>query len=126
VARHEGALRRLVRRAGAWLSTVGEVAGASWELPQDATLRLRPGRGGLAVRCRAGTLLVTQAGDPLDHVLSPGEEVTLGPRGLVVVWALSDAAIAAAGARVSNRSGRGRSSRAPSPPCRPFGATSPP
>jgi hypothetical protein len=63
------------------------------DLAENGTLPLRPGRG-LAVTCRSGTLVVTQAGDPLDHVLRPGDAFLAAPRGLVVVWALSPGAVA--------------------------------
>jgi hypothetical protein len=72
-----------------------EVSCGLRELPHDATVALRPGPSGLRLRCHRGTLLVTQAGDPFDHVLEQGEEVELGRRGLVAVWALSDAAMTA-------------------------------
>lgn len=63
-------------------------------IPRNGTLPLRPAGGGLVVTCRTGTLLVTQEGDPADHVLGPGEEFLAAPHGLVVVWALSDGAVA--------------------------------
>jgi hypothetical protein len=66
----------------------------TWALVENGTLPLRPGGRGLAVTCRSGTLLVTQEGDALDHVLRPGEAFQSAPRGLVVVWALSDGAVA--------------------------------
>lgn len=66
----------------------------TWAIAENGTLPLRPGGRGLAVRCRSGTLLVTQEGDPLDHVLGPGDAFRSAPRGLVVVWALSDGAVA--------------------------------
>ena len=62
-------------------------------LAQNGTLALRPGRG-LAVTCRSGTLVVTQTGDPEDHVLQVGEAFRPARRGLVVVWALSRGAVA--------------------------------
>ncbi len=61
---------------------------------RDETWAVRPGRRGLALRSQRGTLLVTQEGDPLDHVLEAGEEFTTTRRGLVVVWALSAGALA--------------------------------
>lgn len=64
---------------------------------ENGTLPLRPGGRGLSVACRAGTLVVTQAGDPLDHVLLPGEVFRAAPKRLVVVWALSDGAVAVGG-----------------------------
>lgn len=66
----------------------------TWAMAENGTLPLRPGRRGLGVRCRSGTLLITQEGDPLDHVLGPGDAFQTAPRGLVVVWALSDGAVA--------------------------------
>ena len=60
----------------------------------DATLRLAPGRRGLALRVNEGCVLVTQQGDELDHVLEAGEEVRLSGRGVVVAWALSPSRVA--------------------------------
>jgi hypothetical protein len=67
-------------------------------LARDATLR--PGRS--VVHVDRGTAIVTQAGDPEDHVLSAGTEYRPAGRGLVVVWALEDAVVTLApvGARV--------------------------
>lgn len=68
------------------------VAGAGvHELVRDGTLRLRPGRGELALRVTAGCVLVTHEGDLDDHVLGPGDELRLSGRGLAVAWALSPA-----------------------------------
>lgn len=58
-----------------------------WTAGRDETLRLSPGRGGLAVRVEEGLVLVTQAGDPADHVLGPGDELRLEGPGLGVAWA---------------------------------------
>ncbi len=66
-------------------------------MAENGTLPLRPGGRGLALACRSGTLLVTQEGDPLDHVLRAGDAFESAPRGLVVVWALSDGAVAVDG-----------------------------
>jgi len=65
-----------------------------WELAQDSTLRLPPGRNGILARVERGTLLVTQAGDPEDHVLGPGDEVWLPRGGLAVAWALTPSVLA--------------------------------
>jgi DUF2917 family protein len=65
-----------------------------WQLARDATLRLPPARGGILVRAERGTVLVTQAGDPEDHVLGAGEEVRLPPGGLAVAWALTPSVLA--------------------------------
>ncbi len=61
----------------------------SWRLRDDDTLLLRPGPHGLVLRCHSGTLLVTQEGDRLDHVLGPRDLFQTANRGSVVVWALS-------------------------------------
>jgi len=58
------------------------------QLPLDGTLRVRPGPGGVALRALDGCVLVTQEGDPADHVLGAGDALRLGGRGLVVAWAL--------------------------------------
>jgi hypothetical protein len=60
---------------------------------ENGTVRFRPGRGGLALRCLGGSFLVTQAGDPSDHVLASADEFRTAARGLVVAWALSEGAI---------------------------------
>jgi len=62
---------------------------------ENGTVRFRPGRRGLAIRCVAGSFLVTQEGDPADHVLGGADEFRTAARGLVVAWALSDGSIAA-------------------------------
>jgi hypothetical protein len=69
--------------------------GWEWEAKLDETLKLRPEGGGLVVRSRAGTFVVTQAGDPDDHVLGTGDVFRTSRRGLVVVWALSRGTISA-------------------------------
>ncbi len=65
-------------------------------LRDNDTLRLLPRRDGLVLTSRAGTFLVTQERDPVDHVLEPGGELRTARRGVVVVWALSDGTIAVA------------------------------
>lgn len=64
-------------------------------VPADATLRFRPGRRGLELRSDGGTFLVTQEGDPVDHVLEPEDRYCTRRRGLVVVWALRAGRLAA-------------------------------
>ncbi len=66
-------------------------------ISKNGTLPFRPAGRRLALLCDAGTLVVTQAGDPLDHVLRPGESFLSAPRGLGVVWALSEGAVAVGG-----------------------------
>lgn len=84
--------------ASPWWGLGGGSAAAStplWRIARDATLRVKPGRGGLELRCEAGTLVVTRAGDPEDHVLEAGDRIRVVPRDQAVVWALSDAAASA-------------------------------
>jgi len=73
-------------------------AAACRPLKVDQTLAIRPAES-TAVRCCAGSLLVTQEGDPEDHVLFAGEVFNAARRGLVVAWALSDAEVSVHGAR---------------------------
>jgi hypothetical protein len=56
-------------------------------LPLDGILAFRPGRGGLALRCDVGVFLVTQEGDPDDHVLERGDTFRTSSPGRVVAWA---------------------------------------
>jgi hypothetical protein len=65
----------------------------AFDLRNDDTLRLPRGVAA-AVRVERGTVLVTQAGDPEDHVLEPGDELRLPAGGVAVAWALTDARIA--------------------------------
>jgi hypothetical protein len=78
-----GALRsamgRLRRR-----SSVDE----AWEAGADAVRSFRVGRRGLTLRCGSGSFIVTQAGDPLDHVLEAGDVWRTSARGRVAAWAL--------------------------------------
>lgn len=70
-------------------------------LERDETLRLPRGRHGIVTRVERGTVLVTQAGDPEDHVLCAGEEIWIPAGGLAVAWALTSAAITVAVARAT-------------------------
>jgi hypothetical protein len=67
----------------------------TFRLRENGTLRFRPGRRGLFLRSIDGTFLVTQEGDPADHVLEGAGEFRTGSRGLVVAWALSPGTIGA-------------------------------
>jgi hypothetical protein len=60
----------------------------TFRLGDNATLGLRPGRGGLVLTCQSGMFVVTQAGDPDDHVIESGDAFRTGARGRVVAWAL--------------------------------------
>ena len=66
---------------------------ARFTLHDNGTVRLQPRAGALRLRAGRGTFVVTQEGDPQDHVLRGTEELRTGRRGLVVVWALSDGAL---------------------------------
>jgi hypothetical protein len=59
-----------------------------WQLGRDETIRLPLGRRPLVARLERGSVIVTQTGDPEDHVLGAGEEVRLARHGLTVAWAL--------------------------------------
>ena len=67
--------------------------GTTCEVRENATLRM-PAEIGLVVRVERGTVLVTQEGDPEDHVLEPGDELVLTRPGLAVAWAFTDATLA--------------------------------
>ncbi len=66
-----------------------------WDLAVDATVRVPAGRHGVLLRAERGVVLVTQTGDPEDHVLAPGEELHLPRGGLVVAQALAAARLVA-------------------------------
>ena len=53
----------------------------------DETVSFKPDGSGLVLVCRLGSLIVTQEGDPEDHVLGSLEEFRSSPRGKVVAWA---------------------------------------
>ena len=50
---------------------------ARFTLHDNGTIRLQPRAQGLRLRAERGTFLVTQEGDPEDHVLSPAQELWL-------------------------------------------------
>ena len=66
----------------------------AWSFSDGSTLCLEPRGAALTIRCIRGTTMVTQESDPTDHILQPGEVLVTRPRGLVVVWALSDSEVA--------------------------------
>ncbi len=81
----------MTRRTGPGRTATSAIDAAPaivWEAALDRTRALRPGPGGLVVTCRDGTFLVTQEGDPEDHVLEAGGSFRAGGPGLVVAWAL--------------------------------------
>jgi hypothetical protein len=65
-----------------------------YRLRRDATASFRPGTGGVEILGQRGLLLVTQAGDPRDHILGPGGRFGSSGRGRIAIWALSEAAFA--------------------------------
>jgi len=73
---------------------VADTAAAAWPLHDNATMRLRPGAAGFVVRVDRGSVLVTQEGDPQDHVLGPGDAFRAAGKKAVVLWALSSAGVA--------------------------------
>lgn len=77
------------------------------ELAANATLRVEPGRHGVALRAEQGLLWVTQAGDPLDHVLGSGQVLRLPRGGLVVALALAPSRLTVRPARAGHRPRRG-------------------
>jgi hypothetical protein len=66
--------------------------GETWDLRENATLRLPAGIGSV-VRVERGTVLVTQEGDLDDHVLERGDELVVSRGGLAVAWAFTDAVL---------------------------------
>lgn len=58
-------------------------------LRQGTTHRVDNGKG-LLLQCLAGTVWLTQAGDPRDIVLEPGGEAVIERNGLSLMTALSD------------------------------------
>jgi hypothetical protein len=73
------------------MRTSGVRFGETWVLQENATLRLAADAA--VVRVERGTVLVTQEGDPDDHVLERGDELELFRSGCAVAWAFTDAAL---------------------------------
>lgn len=61
-------------------------------LIKGATMQLR-GAEGIEVRCDGGHLWLTEAGDPIDYFLERGASHRVRTHGVVVIEALSDAAL---------------------------------
>jgi len=89
-----------------WLGRTKSLAPETWLAERDQTRRLWPGRSGLALRVLGGRLLVTQAGDPEDHLVGPGGRLVLEGRGLAVAWALEASEVL-----ISRPPGEGRGAR---------------
>jgi hypothetical protein len=84
----------LERVRGWWVRHARPVRAHLWEVAVDGTIAFRPGSMGLALTCRAGTFLVTQEGDPVDHVLEAGDSFRTSSCGRVAAWALCPDALA--------------------------------
>ncbi len=67
----------------------------SWNLAMDETVRVPAGGQGVLLRAERGVVLVTQAGDAEDHVLTSGEELRLPGGGLIVAQAFEAARLVA-------------------------------
>ena len=63
------------------------------QLARSRHVQVIDGRGS-SMRCLAGSVWVTQEGDPRDIVLAAGDAFTLDRDGVAIVYATSDAAIA--------------------------------
>jgi hypothetical protein len=88
----------------------------AWNPQRNETRPLPIGRQGLRVRVDQGLVLVTQAGDPLDHVLEPGAELRLDGSGLVVAWALEPSSVRLFRDRAGRPPRGDRSPRGSAPP----------
>lgn len=82
------AAARLLGAWRAWRAARTGTGAQRWQAAQNATAAFHPGPGGLTLTCVTGTFLVTQAGDPADHVLEPGDAMKTCSRGRVAAWAL--------------------------------------
>ena len=67
----------------------GAARTGAWDLAENQAFRLIPGRDGVVIRVNSGCLVITQEGDPQDHVLLPGEDLRMSGIDAVVVWAMS-------------------------------------
>jgi len=63
------------------------------QLARSGHVQVIDGRGS-SMQCLAGSVWVTQEGDPRDIVLAAGDSFTLDRDGVAIVYATSDAAIA--------------------------------
>lgn len=82
-----------------WERTAGPPRSTRWEAARDATASFRPGSAGLVLEALRGTFLVTEEGDPADHVLGRGDVFRATSRGRVAAWALEAGALEVRGAR---------------------------
>jgi hypothetical protein len=65
----------------------------TWDIAENATMRLPRRETSSVVRVERGTVLVTQEGDLEDHLLAAGDEVVIDSVGLAVAWAFTDASL---------------------------------
>ena len=72
------------------MSTPVPTTATTTRLPRDQSLALRQ-RQDHQVECLAGSLWITQDGDPRDILLAAGECFTLDRRGVALVTAMHDA-----------------------------------
>jgi len=61
------------------------------QLPRGAAYRISTSDGARQLRCTAGELWLTRAGDPADYLLRPGETFRIAAGDDVVAQALEDA-----------------------------------
>ena len=66
---------------------------ADMRLERKGLCRVRGRKHGPAVACLEGTVWITQAGDPRDHLLTAGEVFAVSRRGAVLVEAVRDARV---------------------------------
>lgn len=78
-----------------------------WAAGADSTASFAP-RGGLVLTSRSGIFLVTQEGDPADHVLVRGETFRAAPRGRVAAWALAPGVLEVRPPRSTSRAASAR------------------
>jgi hypothetical protein len=98
-----------------WLGLGRAAPAGPWELALDETRRLP--RGGV-VRVEAGQVVVTREGDPIDHVLAPGDALELASRGRAVAWALGPSRVVVEARNVPGVFARRRRSPTASSPSR--------
>jgi hypothetical protein len=77
-------------------------ASETWNLAENATLRLPLSRFATVVYAERGTVLVTQERDREDHVLEKGDILVLPAGRQVVAWALTDATVSVCDAFVTD------------------------
>jgi len=83
----------------------GAARTGAWELAENQACRLVPGRDGVAIRVNSGCLVITQEGDPEDHVLLAGEDLRMSGSDAVVAWAMSPSSFVVTDAVAETRLG---------------------